>query len=231
MSQALPERVLAELDQLFDNLTRQEEPIRNRAMSRLMEYEKSGSIPLEALIDMTREKNPVVSMYAIGALGRNGSPQAVSRLLEMANKAMSENPLVLETLIEAMGAAKAKETVPFLLEMLGVKTGLKKLLGKITPKKETDPEKAGLRDFLLLPIVKVLDEIGDPRAPQALEFLLEHEDHLVRWHMVRMVMNAQMAEVSTKIHFMAEHDANELVREMAQLALAKLNPLPPNMNN
>ena len=76
-----------------------------------------------------------------------------------------------------------------------------------------------------------LAKIADPKAAEAAGGYLDDEDPLVRWHAVQLMINAEFRELSGKLEQMAAGDVNEMVKEAAEIALGKLNPLPPNLNN
>ncbi len=233
MAMKLPKELIAELDKLFEDLTKPDPELRRLAMSRLNNYEQAGKIPLEALIDLAGAPHPAISMYAIGALGRSKRPEAVERLLALTQEHRAGNVLFLETIIDALGDAGGKAATEPLLELLGIKLGWKnKLLGRLSLKKEeVTPEDERLRAQLALPIVRALEKIQDPKAAEALWLCVDSEDPIVRWHVIQAVMKCELTEFNSKLKTLAEHDSSEIVREMAQIALTKLGPLPEPLNN
>ncbi|MDH4225066.1 MAG: HEAT repeat domain-containing protein [Deltaproteobacteria bacterium] len=227
----LPKRVLQELDLLFAKLSDKTHEVRESALSRLMAYESQGTIPLEALLAMLDEKNPVCVMYAISALGRNQSPKAVKQLLALAKRySKTMDVLMMENVVDALGTAKSKEGLPILLEIIGVSGFWKKVSGRLVVKKTTD-EAQRFRDYLLLPVLRALEKIGDPRTGEALGPLLDHDDSLVRWHTLKILMAAGVKDYNARIKEMAEKDPVQVVREAATIAMAKLSPLPEHLNN
>lgn len=233
MAMKLPRELLDELDKLFDDLTKTDPEVRRMAMAKLTIYEQSGKLPVEALIDLADAPHPAISMYAIGAIGRSKRPEAVAKLLALGEQHRTGNPLYLETIIDALGDAGSRAATEFLLDLLGIKLGWKnKLLGRLSFKKEeTTPEEERLRAQLTLPIVRALEKIQDPKAAEALWMCIESEDPLVRWHAIQTVMKCELTEFTPKLKTLAQHDRSDLVREMAQIALTKLEPLPQPVNN
>jgi HEAT repeat protein len=225
--------LIVELDTLFLRLSKGDVDERGAAMSRLISYEQAGKLPLESILEMAEEDNPAVSMYAISALGRSRNPRAVSKLLEMAQAHRAGNALFLETIIDALGDAGDPEATALLLEFLGIKLGWKnKLLGKLSFKKdELSEEEVQRRDALALPIVRALEKIHDPRSAEALWMLLDSDDPLVRWHAIQTVLKCELTEFVAKLRGFAEHDTSPLVKEMAQIALAKLETIPQHLDN
>ncbi len=233
MAIKLPKDVIAELDKLFDDLTKPDPELRRVALSRLNNFEQAGKLPLEALIDLASAPHPAISMYAIGALGRSKRPEAAQKLLALVEEHRAGNTLYLETIIDAVGDLGSKTATEPLLELLGIKLGWKnKLLGRLSFKKEeVTPEEERLRAQLTLPIVRALEKIQDPKAAEALWMCVDSEDPIVRWHAIQAVMKCELTEFNSKLKTLAEHDSSELVREMAQIALTKLGPLPQPLNN
>jgi HEAT repeat protein len=233
MAVKLPRELIAELDKLFDDLTKPDPELRSIAMSRLTQYEQAGKLPIEALVDLADAPHPAVSMYSIGALGRAQRPEAVQKLVELAEKNRTGNPLFLETIIDALGDAGSKAATEWLLDLLGIKLGWRnKLLGKFSFKKEeVTPEEERMRAQMTLPVVRALEKIKDPKAAEALWMCVDSEDPLVRWHAIQAVMKCELTEFTPKLKTLAEHDSSDLVREMAQIALAKLGTLPQPLSN
>jgi hypothetical protein len=60
---------------------------------------------------------------------------------------------------------------------------------------------------------------------------VDSADPLVRWHAVQAAMQCELTEFTPKLRTLARGDANDTVREMAQIALTKLEPLPQPVNN
>jgi len=233
MAMKLPRELISELDKLFDDLTKADPEVRSGAMSRLSQYEQAGKLPIEALVDLADAPHPAISMYSIGALGRSKRQEAVQKLLELAEKHRSGNPLFLETIVDALGDAGSKASTDWLLEFLGIKLGWKnKLLGKLSFKKEeVTPEEERMRAQMTLPIVRALEKIQDAKSAEALWMCVDSEDPLVRWHAIQAVMKCELTEFTPKLKTLAEHDSSDLVREMAQIALDKLRPLPQPLSN
>jgi HEAT repeat protein len=233
MAIKLPKELIEELDKLFDDLTKPDPELRRIAMTRLTNYEQAGKLPLEAMIDLADAPHPAVSMYAIGALGRSRRPEAVQKLMALAELHRAGNFLFLETIIDALGDAGSKEATEKLLEFLGIKLGWRnKLLGKLSFKKEeVTPEEERQRAQLTLPIVRALEKIQDAKAAEALWVCVDSEDPLVRWHAIQAVMKCELTEFNSKLKSLAQHDTSEIVREMADIALTKLGPLPQPLNN
>lgn len=234
MTVKLPRSTLHELERLVEQLTRGDADKRNIAMNRLSDYERSGKIPLDLLLELSEAEKPSVSMYAITALGRNGQPSAVNKLIALMEKHKTSNPLFLETIIDALGDAKNPKAAAVLLGLIGIKRGLTgKLFGrrgrKNNPEEEGHDE--GLREFLTLSVIRALEKIQDPGATKLLADYLAHPDPIVRWHIIQTILKCGLAEFNGQLREMAGRDDNKLVREMADIAVSKLEPLPPNLNN
>ncbi|MBI3993577.1 MAG: HEAT repeat domain-containing protein [Candidatus Lambdaproteobacteria bacterium] len=234
MAAKLPKSTLQELDNLMVVLRRGSAEEREAAMTRLHDFEKGGKLPVAALIDMAGESDPTLSMYAIGALGRNGSAQAVSTLSELAERHRAGNVLMLETIVDALGHTGDRGAAPMLLSLLGIqlKGWTSKLFGRRGKKKDDGtPEAAKRREHLALPVIRALEKLHEPRAVEVLGDFLEHPDPIVRWHMIQLLVVNNWNGFNGRLERMAESDQDELVRDMAGIALRKIQALPPHMNN
>lgn len=233
MAMKLPRATIEELEGLVDQLGKDDPRKREQAMLRLEDYERSGRVPLEALLEFSEAQQPSLSMYAIAALGRNGGPAAVKRLVELAERHRGGNVLFLETIVDALGETREAAAAPVLLSLLGIRTGWTgKLPWRRGRKAEEDEAEGGPdRERLALPVVRALEKIGDAGAAERLGDYLEHPDALVRWHTVQLLAKCNLGAFGARIKAMAEDDADELVREAAAIAADKLTPLPPNLNN
>lgn len=203
------------------------------AMARLVTYEQSGKIPLAALLELAGDDNPSMSMYGIMALGRNKSTAAAAKLAELARQHRNGNRIMLETIIDALGEAEQRSATPVLLELIGLNFGMwakmrARLRGK--PEKES-PAEAKKRDLLVLPVVRALEKLDDPRAAEAIAPYLDHSDPLIRWHVIQAIQRCRITHFSERLRAVAEDDKSDLVREAAKMALGALSPLPEHLNN
>lgn len=233
MAIKIPRATIEELEGLVEQLNKPDPKLREDAMSRLDDHERSGRVPVEALLEIAESDRPNLSMYAIHALGRNGTPAAVKKLIELAERNRTGNVLFLETIVDALGEAGDATASSVLLGLLGIRTGLTgKLFGRRGRKGEDeDPQAERLREQLTLPVVRALEKIADPKAAEQLGGFLEHGDALVRWHTIRALAACNVGTFGARIRELADGDPHELVREAAAIALDKLEPLPPNLNN
>src|SRR5579862_7263816 len=76
MAVRLPEEMIKELDGMMERLNKGDVDERQAVITRLMDYEKQGKIPVEVLLEMADEENVTPAMYAISALGRSKHPAA-----------------------------------------------------------------------------------------------------------------------------------------------------------
>ncbi len=233
MSTKLPKALIKEMDELMRQLMRGNADERGTAMTRLRAFEQAGKISLGLLTEMAENSNPTAAMYAIGALGRNGHPDAVKKLLALASRHREGNPLLLETVVDALGEARSKAATPVLLGMIGAGGSWKnRLMGKISRRQESSgADEERFRSFMLLPVMRAIEQIGDPKAAEAIGELLEHKDPLVRCHAIRTFMNSGVASRSETLQKLADNDPNEIVKELAGIAVTKLSPLPEQLNN
>ena len=233
MTEKLPKAQIQELDGLMKQLLHGNAEERGAAMSRLTAYERSGRLSLPLLIEMAGESDPTVTMYAISALGRNGHPQAVKKLAALAAAHREGNPLLLETIVEALGETRSMAATPALLELLGIAgswTG--RLLGRLSRRNEEQQARMErLRAQMALPVTRALERIADPRAAEALGAFLDHEDALVRCHTIRAMTNAGFTGSLERIRQLAEGDPNPTVQELARIALDRLAPSPTQLHN
>jgi len=235
MAKKLSKDVLEELDRLVDVLTKGEPEQRAAATRRLMAFEESGRIPIGALESLADVDNPAVSMYAITALGRNGSKRATAKLIALAEKHREGNVLFLETIVDALGETRAAEAGPALLGLLGIELGgwKSKLLSRLGRRKGApeDTARQRAREHLTLPVVRALEKVADPACCLAMEPFLEDADPFVRWHTIQALSNSKVTRFNDRLKRIAEGDSDERVREMAAIALTKLAPLPEHLNN
>lgn len=229
----LPRAMLTELDTLVEKLTKAPAEERKMIMTRLEFYEKSGKIPLQALLAMCEDDNASLANYAIMGLGRDGSPEAVKKLLVLLEKHNTLNRMFQETIIDALGQAGDKLASPALLELIGIRVGWKaKLLAFFRRKKaEADPVQQKRRAYLTLPVLRAVEKLGDPRTVETLAPFLEHPDPLLRLHAIQNLMKSGVKDFNDQLRALSASDDHELVREAAELALTKLSPLPQHLNN
>jgi HEAT repeat protein len=222
---------LKELDSLMERLNKGEVEERQTVITRLMDYEKVGKIPLEALLEMADEENPTPAMYAVSALGRSKQPAAVAKLLELAEQYRTRHPMFTETVIDALGEAGDKAATVVLLDFLGIKSGWKsKLFGKLKKDEPTEEEKR-FRTYVVLPAIRALAKLADPRSADALSQYLDHEDHLVRWHAVQGIVKCGQTALIPRLQQLAAKDPNDLVREAAAIAVDSMKTPPPQLIN
>ncbi len=231
MASRMPRATIEELEELVAQLTKHNVEQREAAMVRLAEHERNGRVPLEALLEFADAEHAPLSMYAISALGRNGDAEAVRKLGELLERHRETNVLLLETVVDALGETRSAAAAPMLLGLLGIRSGWSgKLFGRRARREEDDAAEQQQRERLVLPVVRALEKIADPKAAEQLEPYLSHEDHLVRWHAVQTLAAAKVNRFNVRLQEMSEHDASEVVREAAAIALEGLAPLPPNLN-
>jgi len=231
MAMKLPRATIEELDALVEQLTKPEPPVREEATKRLLEYERNGRLPLDALLEFSESENPALSMYAISALGRNGQPPAVKKLLDLAERHRSGNPLFVVQIVDALGETRSATACPLLLSMIGLRPARGKLFGR-KPRKEEDEAAAERgRAFMTLPVLRALERIGDAKSAALLGDYLEHAEPLVRWHAIQNLVSGNVVQFNERLRKMADNDTNALVREAASIAMERLEPLPPNLNN
>lgn len=233
MTIKLPRTTIEELEGLVDQLAKEDPQKRAKAMVRLTDYERTGKIPLEVLIDLSQNDHPSLSMYAISALGRNRQPEAVDHLIKLFVKHKRSHVLFLETIIDALGETKSSKASGPLLEILGIKTGLvKRLLGRRSKKEdEEDSEASKAKEHFALPALRALEKIQDPKASEKLGEFLDHPDYLVRCNTIQNIQNCRLTGFIEKLKEMSKKDEHELVRESADIAHGYLQPLPPELNN
>jgi HEAT repeat protein len=231
MRTKLPDELLKELDSLMERLNKGEVEDRQLVITRLMDYERQGKLPLAALLEMAGEQNPTPAMYAIGALGRSKQPAAVEKLLELAGEYRARHPMFTETVIDALGETGDKAATVVLLDFLGVKSGWKsKLFGKLKKDEPTEEEKR-FRTYVVLPAIRALAKLADPRCADALTQYLDHEDSLVRRHAIQGIVKCGLTALIPRLQNIAEQDANEMVREAAAVAVVAMQTPPPELIN
>jgi HEAT repeat protein len=233
MTEKLPKSLIDELDGLMKQILHGGPEHRGEAMARLTEYEQAGRIPLSLLIQLADESNPAVAMYAASALGRSGQPAAVKKLLGMLAASRDGNPLILETVVDALGESKSPEATPALLDLLKLGASwTSRLREKFSRRSDADREREEkLRDQMTLPVSRALEKIADSRAAEAIGPFLDHADPLVRCHAIRTLLNAGFSRGLDRLRELAERDPNPLVKQLAQIAVDRLSPLPAHLNN
>jgi HEAT repeat protein len=232
MALKLPHATIEELDALVEQLGKPDAKLRDDAMLRLGEFERSGRMPLQALLDFSESEQPALAMYAISALGRNGEPAAVKKLIELTERHRSGNLLFLEQLVDALGETRNVGASGLLLGLLGIRKGWSgKLFGRRSRKDEEEAAAEPNRAQITLPVLRALEKIEDPKAAQLLGEYLSHAEPLVRWHAIQNLVKCNVTEFLERLKEMAERDDNDLVREAASIAVDRLEPLPPNLNN
>lgn len=231
MAMKLPRVTIEELDGLVAQLNKPEAHLRDAAMTRLADHERNGRLPLAALLEFCEVENPALSMYAISALGRNGQPAAVKKLIDLMERHRAGNLLFLEQIIDALGETRSLQAAPPLAALLGIRGGWSgKLFGR-RRKEEDEAAQERLRDQLALPVLRALERVADPRTAPLLGDYLTHAEPLVRWHAIRIMAATNTTAFNDRLRDLAANDPQELVREAAALALERLEPLPPNLNN
>ncbi len=236
MAEKLPKATLKELDKIMLTLSSIKPGERDAAMTRLRDFETGGKLPISALIDMSHHSNPTMSMYAIGALGRNGSANAHETLLGLIEEHAAGNILMLETIVDALGECGDTGAVPVLLGLLDIqiKGWKSKLMGRLVKRKDKEeehPQTEKRREHLTTPVVRALVKLGDPSVVEPLEKYLQHPDAVLRWHMIQLLVTTNSQKYTEQLKEMSESDESDLVKEMAEIALRKIGSLPPHMNN
>ncbi|MCZ6532280.1 MAG: HEAT repeat domain-containing protein [SAR324 cluster bacterium] len=235
MAAKLPRRIIAQLDEQIGKLSKGVPEERQEALTRLVGFEKSGTIPLESLIEMSDSPDSNLAIYAIMALGRNKSTEAAKKLVKLLEDNRQGNMVKIEMIVDALGAAGQKVATRPLLGLLSIDVGAKgKLLGWLgrkSGKEQTDPERVRVQDYLTLPVVRALENLMDPAAAEALAPFLDHSDPLVRWHAIQAMLKCRVTDYNGKLQQMSKEDVHDLVREAALIALSELSPLPQSQNN
>ena len=157
----------------------------------------------------------------------------MKQLLALAARHREGNPLLLETVVDALGEAGSEAATPVLLGLIGAGGSWKnRLMGKFSRRKDSaGPEEERFRAFMLLAVMRAIEKIADPKAAEAIGDMLEHEDPLVRCHVIRTFMNSGLASRSEALQKLADSDPNDIVKELAGIAVSKLFPLPERLNN
>ncbi|MDH5752949.1 MAG: HEAT repeat domain-containing protein [Deltaproteobacteria bacterium] len=226
MTIKLPKKILQELDELAEGLIKEQAEEREKILGKLIRYEQSGKVPLPAILVMADAEVLPISLYAIGALGRNGEPQAVDKLVALLEKNRNESALLLETIVDALGEAGSARGAPSLLGLLGLRpipTGwralLDRLLANFRKSGGQEPQPEQQNPLLRLPVIRALEKIADPGSTAQLGVFLDDPDPLVRWHTMRGIAKCGLTSFNDRLRRMAEQDDNEIVRDMAQIAL------------
>ena len=189
-------------------------------MSRLVSFEKSGKIPVEALLELAEDQNASMSMYGIMALGRNKSVAAATKLAEMAKKHRKGNRILLETIIDALGETGQRAAAGTLFDLIGIRFGwwdrfTARLKGKgLSNEKEENKR----RDNLILPVARAMEKLEDPRAAEAMAPFLDHQDPLVRWHVIQTLQRSRVSDFNDQLRAVASSDESDMVREAAGIA-------------
>lgn len=228
----IPRELIHELDTLIGTLSNGDSEERERALHLLIDHEQQGNIPIEALLDFSKEKEIPRLTYAIFALGRNGSSKAVERLLELSETYLYENPVMLENVIDALGSSGSTQSVPLLLRLLGLKTGWGRIFKHLSSRREESRRRAEFnRVYTRSATARALARVGGLQAAECVAPLLEDTDPVVRWHAVKLIKDANCRDHHEWLKRLADSDTHETVREIAALALEQLKHLPPHMNN
>ena len=230
MANKLSKQTADELQRLMESMKSQNSDERINANKRLIDHERAGRIPLEVLLQISKEGSSAQVMYAISALGRNKQPKAVDRLMEMLEQNKRKHPLLLQSIVDALGDAKDKRATERLLKLLDLRLGKTgKLLNKMkksTGKKNDSQEqsdKDAIHNFIKLPVVRALEHIADDRAAPVLGSLLEDEDTLVRWHTLEVISVTSNLDHIAKLKDMQKNDESPLVQEKASIVMEHLN--------
>jgi len=232
MAIKLSKDVIEELDELMEKLSKGDPEDRQMASARLVGYESSGKIPLEAILEMADDENPSVSIYAIQALSRNKSGPAIKKLVKKCREVKDGNLILLETIIDALGATGDPSTAPLLFELVGMQYGtMARVKARFKGKAKAQGNDSRRINHLMLPVVRALSGIQDPKIAEKLGGFLEHEDSLVRWHAIQGLLKTRVTTYNDRLKKMASDEKNEIVREACEIALAELAPLPDNLNN
>lgn len=233
MTVKLHRDLIAEIERLMEDLAKGNQDDRKKALFKIEGHEKTGKIPVEALIDLCDQGNHNMFNYAVGALGRNGSPPAVKKLLALLKKHETSNVMVLELIVEALGKTAVPQAGDPLLELIGAKFSLRsKILGFFRRK---DPENSAnqkkMQNFLILPVLRALEVLASPKTAEKAGVFLSHPDGLVRWHTIQILRFAKVRDFNPQLKVMSEKDPVEVVREGASIAFEELSPLSEKMNN
>ena len=193
--------------------------VRKEALQELINLEHEAQFDETDILKLLDDKDPVIQVYAIGAVGRkqmtSGIPELRKRYLE------SSNPLILNELLTAFNHYESDDFLDTVLEKLRKLNKKPLFFLKRWARSEDTSEKGYILDQILIPSLKYIQQIGNPGVEKSVKPFLEHEDANVRWHMLKLFDSLEIALKPDVLQKMVDSDTSPLVREQAAIVLTK----------
>ncbi len=191
---------------------------RNEALGELKTFEDEGRFEAKDLMELLEDEEPVLKMYAIGALGRLKIESSIPKLSELYLD--SDNPLVLEMLLDAFLLFNTNAFVSVVLKRIKKSRKITRILKK-KPSLDTIFDNDFIIDQILIPSLKYLQTAGDPKKiEKGIHVYLDHSDSNVRFHTLVAYQKLAIPLDEKILREIAETDKNALVREQAAIMRA-----------
>lgn len=192
---------------------------RKNALQELVFLEHEAQFDESDMIQLLNDNDPVIQVYAIGAIGRlklsSAIPELKKRYLE------STDPLMLNEMLMTFLQFESNEFLDIVLEKLRKLAKKPWLFQKRLPKTRGTDEKEFLLNHILVPSLKYIRQFGNPMVVKTVKGFLNHKDGNVRWQTLKLYDSLEISIKTEVLKKMAASDPNPLVREQADILISK----------
>lgn len=192
---------------------------RKMAMKELINLESEAQFNKLDVLKLLEDKDPVIQVYAIGAIGRqqviDGVPELKRRYVE------SSDPLILNELLNAFQGFESDDFLDIVVEKLRKLYKKPWLFQKHLMRSESSAEKAFILGQILIPSLNYIQKKGSSSVEKTIKPFLTHEDANVRWHALKTFDTLTIPIKPEILQQMAESDPSPLVREQAAIITTK----------
>ena len=197
----------------MNQLSHHDSEIRIGALNELIKLEKDKNMPPKVFTNLTKDENPIIQLYGIGAILRLKIQTAyacINKFLET-----STQPLMLVDIIEQIRLSSIPDFVPSLVDRIS---------GKKSPK-NADPifDEAFILDQILIPILKYFQLVAHKKTKKILLKLLDHENKNIRWNTLKAIDKNKIVLEKKTLGLIQAKDSYALNRELASILLIKMD--------
>ncbi|MBU2515448.1 hypothetical protein KJ966_29380 [bacterium] len=184
---------------------------RSQALKDLMLIEVEGKFEKDDLLILLEENDSVTQSYAIGAIGRLKTNEAIPRLKQLFMN--SNDPLILPTLLETFAKLGSNQFVEIVVKRL------REFAAKSSHDNSTnDPF---LLDQVAIPSLKYFQVAGEKNIKDAIGCFLSDSNPTLRWHTLVTFDKLGIDISDGELITIEEQDKYALVREQAAIMLEK----------
>lgn len=192
---------------------------RREALQSLINLEYEERFDQSDILQLLEDDDPVIQVYAIGAVGRLKLTSGISALKKQYSE--SSNPLILNELLTAFQLFESDDFLDIVIEKLRKLNKKSGIFEKLRSQTDSNSERRFILNQILIPSLKYIQEAGNQGVEKIVKQFLSHEDANVRWHTLKVFENLQIALKPELLQKLVESDASPLVREQAAILTTK----------